>query len=345
LNFKFLLTKRRLGDHLEDPRRNNFGLIRLAAALLVMETHSHGLSGDDPDRYYASFHASFLGLPTFFFLSGLLVTQSLYKSTSWKNFCWKRLLRIYPAPCFAILVTAFIIGPLVTTDTLRDYFTSPILYRYLEGCSLIHINFLLPGVFTHSALGTDSVNASLWTIALELKLYMGLLIGWLVKVPGKRILLLFGILALIIASRFIKNGTTGRLLNPYSIQFLTGVLCYLYKDKLVSRGYWLLLLPLAFFLGNRLNIALYTAYLLIPALVIFTATHGVSLLRRITPKADLSYGIYVFAFPVQQLVANYLHPASPFILFVLSVIAVLPLAILSWFGVEKKALQLKGMVR
>ncbi|HEY4065247.1 MAG TPA: acyltransferase [Puia sp.] len=349
MNIKFLYTRRTLGSHLENPRLNNFGLIRLIAALMVMETHSHILTAEDNDFYYTSFHLDFLGLPIFFFLSGLLVTQSLHNSPSWKNFLWRRFLRIYPAPCLAILTAALIMGPLVTTCSLKDYFTSPILYKYLEGCSLVHINFLLPGVFTRSPLGTDSVNSSLWTIALELKLYLALLIAWLIKIPQKIPLLLLLLAAITItASHFLKQDAMSRLLRPWltlGTHFLLGILAYLFKDKIVSRGYWLLLLPIAFLVSIRLNILYTMGFLLIPALVIFTATHGIRFLKKITPTADLSYGLYVFAFPVQQLVANYLHPANALILFMLSVVAALPLAILSWFGVEKRALRLKNRVR
>jgi len=312
---------------------------------MVMETHSHILAGKE--TYYSSFHISFLGLPSFFFLSGLLVTQSLYNSPTWKNFAWRRFLRVYPGGIFAILATALILGPCVTSYSLKDYFTSPLLYQYLESCSLIHINFRLPGVFQHSALGTDSVNASLWTISLELKLYLGLLAARMLKWPGKRWTLLILVAAGITAFFLIKKDGPGRWTLPYltyGVQFLSGVLCYLYKDKIRIRGYWLFLIPLAFALSLWLDILLLTAYFLIPALVLFTATYGTEWCKKITPKADLSYGIYIYAFPIQQLVANYLHPATPLTLFLESAVAVLPPALLSWYAVEKRALRLKEKV-
>ncbi len=335
-------------------------LIRLAAALMVMETHSHILAGKEKDPYFQQhFHFSFLGLPSFFFLSGLLVTQSLYTSSSWKNFLWKRFLRLYPAACLSILAAALIMGPCVTAFGIKDYFSSPLLYQYLQTCSLIRIHFLLPGVFNHSALGTDSINSSLWTISMEIKLYIGLLAAWLVKIPGKRKILLALIATLIAISCFLTkygieniNGMEWmewiypKLLPylTYGVLFLAGVLCNLYKDRIIIRGYWIILLPLTFIASFWLGIFFFTSYILIPALVIFAAIHGSAYLKKITPKADLSYGIYVFAFPVQQLVANYLHPAGPFRLFLYSVAAVLPLAILSWYGVEKRSMALKQRI-
>ncbi len=195
---------------------------------------------------------------------------------------------------------------------------------------------------------------------MEIKLYTGLLITWLIKIPGKRKILVALITILITINCISTNYEIGNIIDnstgltrvfstlkpylSYGVLFLAGVLCNLYKDRIVIRGYWLFLLPLAFVASLWLNIFFYTSYILVPALVLFTATNGSAFLKKITPKADLSYGIYVFAFPVEQLVANYLHPAGPFPLFLYSVAAVLPLAILSWFGVEKKALALKKRV-
>ena len=339
---------RTLGEYIASDNQNNFRLLRLIAAAMVVETHSHLLIYDKTSSAYfsQSFHLSFLGLPSFFFLSGLLVTQSLYHSSSWKNFLWKRVLRIYPAACFSVLATALIMGPLITTLPLKDYFLSPLFYRYLASCTLLHTSFLLPGVFTHSLLGTPSVNSSLWTVSMELKLYLGLLLTAPISITWKKRGLPLLIIAAMTCYFWKKNDIPTPFLPwfTYGVQFLSGALCYLYKDKIIIPRYGILLLPLLFFLSLKLKIYFYTAYLLIPALVIFTGACAVTQVKRITPKPDLSYGIYVFAFPVQQLVANYLHPAGPFQLFILSMVAVAPLAILSWYGVEKKALRAKRLI-
>lgn len=344
--FNWLYTGKPLSEHIEDRSLNNFGLIRLLAAFMVMESHSHLLARQD-GYYLRTFHLSYLGLPSFFFLSGILVTQSLYNSSSWKNFCWRRFLRIYPGATVAILVTALLIGPAVTTNNLIDYFSSPILYQYLESCTLLHINFILPGVFKNSVLQTDSVNASLWTVSLELKLYAGLLVAWMLKWPGKRIVLLTLIAALIPAFFLLKGGAWEQRTLPYltyGVQFLSGVACYLYRDKIILRGYWLFILPAAFALSCRLHILSLTAYFLIPAGILFFATRGLTWTKKITPGADLSYGIYLYAFPIEQLTANYLHPASPLILFFTTALTTLIPATLSWYAVEKRALRLKHKV-
>jgi len=175
-----------LKESIAGEDRNNFKFIRLAAALLVVEGHTRRLFHREADiDSNIQFHILYLGLPTFFFLSGLLVAQSLEKSSSWKQFVWKRILRLYPAPCLSILCCACIMGPILTTLPLKSYLTSPMLYQYLAGCSIIKIFYRLPGVFDHSVNGSQGVNNSLWSLTLEWKLYAGLLIVSLIRVPYK----------------------------------------------------------------------------------------------------------------------------------------------------------------
>src|SRR5690348_2467458 len=111
-----MIRGRPLADLIASGRQNNFQLLRLIAAVMVVEAHSHYLLYDDSKEAYYNqpFHISYLGLPSFFFLSGLLVTQSLYHSASWKRFLWKRILRIYPAACLSVLAAALIMGPIIT---------------------------------------------------------------------------------------------------------------------------------------------------------------------------------------------------------------------------------------
>jgi len=345
-----MIAGRPLEEYLTSPGQNNFQLVRLLAASMVVETHSHILFYDDSRIAYLNqpFHLSFLGLPAFFFLSGLLVTQSFFKSSSSKNFLWKRFLRIYPAAWFCLLTTAFIMGPAVTTLPLKDYFSSPQLYRLLVSLSLFHTNLYLPGVFTHSVLGTSSTNASLWTISLELKLYLALTFAGPVikKIPAAKHLLL-PVIVSAVAFYGWKNPSIPSAVKPwctYGVQFLSGVACYLYRDKIIIRPFLILLLPFLFFLSFRLHIYFYTAYLLIPATVILSGTFAVTQLHRITPAPDLSYGIYIFAFPIQQLIANYILPSGPIQFFLLSMAAIIPVAIISWYGIEKRALGLKNRV-
>jgi peptidoglycan/LPS O-acetylase OafA/YrhL len=151
-------------------RNNNFNLIRLGAALIVIAIHCVGEYGN----------YGILGVPAFFFISGLLVTESLRTSKSWKKYFVHRALRIYPAAIVCIILLAFVIGPIVTTLSAANYFSDPDVYRFLSNCLLLRIEYKLPGVFTQPFLESASVNASLWTLQLVLKLSLGLLVVFFV---------------------------------------------------------------------------------------------------------------------------------------------------------------------
>ena len=347
----------RLQDHLQNDHKNNFTLIRLIAALIVVKQHSFSsTAANSPTDFMSLFHISALGLPSFFFISGMCVSQSLERSSSWKSFLWKRFLRLYPAACLSIFFCAFILGPIVTTWKMKDYFSSHLLYQFLSTCFLIQVKYQLPGVFDNSLMGHSSVNSSLWTICLELKLYLGLLIFWLLKIPGKKYFLFLMIVTFLIAGQVYPDKTDffiykliGRHVNIFGqftciLVFLTGILVNIYKQKIVIKNYWLIIILILFIAIVKFSSLRLLVFILIPAVNLFVATKGLHFLKKITPKSDLSYGIYVFAFPFQQVVANYLHPQNTWLFFFLTLLIVLPFAFFSWFMVEKKALSLKKIV-
>ncbi len=205
-------------------------------------------------------------------------------------------------------------------------------------------------------MGTSSINSSLWTISLELKLYLALLFFWLIRIPGKKYILIALLIISIVAGQFFaieideyitrligKQITTFGYLT-YGSMFLAGVCCYVFRNKITIKPYWIFLIALLFTSINIKN-SLITGILLIAVLNLFVAVSRVNFLKKITPNADLSYGIYVFAFPVQQVVANYLHPDNTWSFFFLVLVCILPLAIFSWYLIERKALHLKKLVR
>jgi peptidoglycan/LPS O-acetylase OafA/YrhL len=359
LNLDWLNRGTRLQDHLQNDHQNNFTLIRLIAALIVVKQHSFSaIAQNSKDSLMSVLHMSALGLPSFFFISGLLVSQSLELSSSWKNFLWKRFLRLYPAACLSILFCAFILGPIVTTWSIKDYFSSHVFYQFLSTCFLIQVKYQLPGVFDNSLIGHSSINSSLWTVCLELKLYLGLLFFWLLKIPGEKYFLFLLILLFFIAGQVFPNETdaaiyklTNRHINIFgeftcTLVFLTGVLANMYKQKITIKNSWLLFISIYFILSiyfSNLLLHLFL-FIFIPAVNLFVATKGISMLKKITPKPDLSYGIYVFAFPLQQIVGNYLRPTNTWTFFLLTILVVLPFAFFSWYMVEKKALSLKRLV-
>jgi peptidoglycan/LPS O-acetylase OafA/YrhL len=296
---------------------------------------------------------SFVGLAIFFFLSGLLVTQSLYHSSTWKNFLWKRFLRLYPAAWLAIIFCLFILGPLLTTFSLHSYFTDPLFFQYATSLSLFRVSYLLPGVFVHSPVD-PSVNAPLWSISLELKLYLGLLIFYTIKFSYKKVLIVFLVLAAVLVNSFlydavensIRNFSHSFVLYPYvayTPYFLVGVLCFIYRHKIYSNFYFALFASLIAYVSVKFNFFFLAKIVVIPILVLYASSFKPMLIKKITPKPDLSYGLYVFAYPVQQIISQIIRTTNiaAWKLTLLCILCTLPFALFSWYVVEKKALSFK----
>jgi peptidoglycan/LPS O-acetylase OafA/YrhL len=351
-----IIKAKRLADHLRNPAQNNFKLIRLFCALLVIISHCY--RDKDPILWLTGglFGGSGFAMPAFFFLSGLLVAQSLEDSSSRGNFLWKRFLRLYPAAVAAIVLTACLIGPIVTSLPLNNYFTHPLFFRYLQSSLLIRIWFQLPGVFDRSPLGA-SVNSSLWSLALEWKCYAGLFLVSFIRRKKSYTPLLFILLALLILADTFYGPveSAGKdlfgprfVLYPYSgltAQFILGVLAWQFRQKIIIQRWWPIAILLTAWTAARLGIFPYAYYLLLPATLLYAAVTAAGLLRYLTPRPDLSYGLYVWAFPIEQLAINYLQPSSPNLLFLETLLLTIPLALFSWHAIESPALRLKRRIK
>ena len=319
---------------------------------MVITTHCYGLQ--DPLAWIGG--GSKIAMPAFFFLSGLLVAQSLDHSSSLRSFLWKRSLRLYPGACLVVLLSACVIGPLVTTLPPGTYFSHPLFFQYLRTCFLIQIYFDLPGVFEHSIIG-PSVNVSLWSLSLELKLYIALALSTFIPKKSRIPLTAMAILLLFITGTFFYSSTEIRLkdlfsdnfvLYPYTelaVYFLIGNLCYHFRNRIIIRNYWLPIILLTWWPGLHSPFHDLALFLLIPALVLFLSSSQAKWIHAITPKSDLSYGLYVWAFPIEQLVANYLYRGNFTLRFLLILLFTTSIAFLSWNLVEKPALKLKKRIK
>ncbi|MDI3320084.1 acyltransferase family protein [Pinibacter soli] len=330
--------------------KNNFDAIRHLAALIVIYVHCTLFVG--PVGYAGAF-----GVPVFFFLSGLLVSQSFEASGTVKNFIWRRLLRIYPAAVVVILICALVMGPIITSLTPGDYFKSPVFFKYISSVFLVQIHFDLPGVFETSPI-ERSVNACLWTLPLEIKMYVFSLMWGLLKFRNKNAVLIAITLFLIFigtacpqqAEFFFRTQIhfTNFKIFPYVSavpMYLLGMLSYSYRGKIVVRPYWFFIGLLLFLPFVGLPFFGYVVHICIAATTLGFTVLNIKWLKKITPNSDFSYGLYIYGYPVEQLLANYAYPhikgAS---LFLLIVLITFVLAFLSWNLIEKRALQFKNYI-
>lgn len=337
---------------------NNFDFLRVLAALLIAFSHSYALLnqyGREPFMLASNHHydGSFIALGIFFAISGFLITKSVVNSTSLLQYAWKRFLRIQPLLIVVTLLSIFIIGPLFTDLKLGSYFSRFDTYTYLRNIfPATGIQFGLPGVFAHN-LKEDGVNGSLWTLIVEERLYIFTAIVFLLHRKYKKLYIAFIVLynLLYVWNNNVAHFSSSNILNGqsafYALVFLNAGIFYLSGFDFKNKTSWLhVLIALILLLVSLYFPALYYFQLIfIPLLVILFAY-----LKLPTNKAgrygDFTYGIYIFSFPVQQMmIAVSKGNMEPLQLFAYTAAICLPLAILSWHLLEKKMLDLKRRVQ
>ncbi len=337
-------------------RDNNFNLIRLMAALSVIFSHSVAALGLPSSREFFFDHLGLslaeMAVDVFFVTSGFLVTGSLVNRGDVIAYLWARALRIYPAMWAMLVITVLALAPALTTLPLVDYFASPAMHEYFVKCATLigGVRYSLPGVFETNPLHGE-FNGSLWTLPIEMRLYCYLAAGWLVLAAVPAIRLKAMSLALpIAAAAFLFVILRGRLLGtPFNVadtrifMFLYGSTLYLWRDRVpVSPA--ILAGALALLLATSFDkAAFFAAYVFcLGPLVLHLAYLPKGRVRAFNDWGDCSYGVYIYAFPIQQTLA-FLFPGMPLILMIVGSGAItLGVASLSWTLIERRALALKG---
>jgi peptidoglycan/LPS O-acetylase OafA/YrhL len=328
-------------------RQNNFDALRLVAALAVILSHAfliaQGTEKNDPLNWLTG-NQCMLGLTgvfVFFAVSGFLVTQSFEQTHSPLRYLIKRVLRIFPAYLVCLVVTAFLLGPVVTTLPLGEYLRRPEPYNYLYYNSFFDIRVHeLPGVmFVDNQVGLE-VNGSLWSLGAEFDMYLmvlGLGMLRLLKLPVCVALLALG-MACIHFDQLSFLGGWGWTLSF----FASGMILYKLRDTRIF-DWRIALLALT---GLAISIPLRQFILLFPVcgcyLALYLALHPKLPIIPATRFGDLSYGLYIFGWPSEQVVIWLLHGQTSWWLeFLLATLLAGGLAFLSWHLVEKRALRLK----
>lgn len=343
-------SERVLGDILA-PDANSFGVVRIALALAVLISHSFWLtSGDSSVEPLVGLTGRSLGeyaVAVFFILSGLLVAQSLANASSIGEFAARRVLRVFPGLIACVLFTACLLGPALSLMSPSAYFSDPAVLGYVAKTSMtITGGAALPGVFDRLPVH-GLVNGSLWTLKYELACYfvLGLLgAAGLFNVRWRTAAI--ALLAIVIVAASLQSSKPmaaySQLDNArhFAVCFGLGVLGYLARERiplhplllvsllsvvLVTRGTSVFDLACAMFIG-------YAAVLL--------ASVDLGALRQTVAENDLSYGVYIYAFPVQQALLQLYPGVGPVELSIAAAAIVLPLAGLSWSCVERPAMAL-----
>jgi len=346
-------------NNLLEEKKYGFGVLRLFLAILVIYEHSFTLGGFGKDLLKRipgfDFSTALIAVMSFFVISGFLVTKSYLNSSNIIQFGYKRFLRIMPGFWFCLLITSFGFGLLIyymENFSITNYFSmspnGPV--DFIKNNFFLLIRQYQIGELLSSNPFPFVLNGSLWTLFLEAKAYIFLgILGFTGMLKRKVIILsayclLVGFLATKIEIPYNPNPILRLIFDHYFLTFLTyflgGSVLYLYKNKIQFTHKFSLFLLVIFVLSYFLRLEHAVLAVTLPYWIIYLGT--------ITPKSvfdsnvDFSYGIYIYAFPVMQLAAYLGANTSQVIFFLTSIVLTLPLALFSWFMIEKPFLSLKN---
>lgn len=296
-----------------------------------------------------------LGVSIFFFLSGMLIIQSWLHDSNLKRFFLKRALRIFPALIVVVCLTVFVLGPIVFVGEASTYFGQKETWLYLSNAVLI-IHHYIPGVFEQNPY-IGAINGSLWTLPLEFICYITIAIAGYIGIFKKLGFILSALVIMVVSmavvflflpDHFITHVT---LVSYFWWGALFGYLnfnkSYLQELSVKLKAFLVVLLIVIvllymFLLPNGFERTL--LLLIICSLVLFAyGSSAFSFWSRYV--GDLSYGVYIYAFPVQQTLVMYFTfnqlPLNPFEQFCYAMIITAVLAYISWHFVESKSLKFK----
>lgn len=331
-------------------RENNLDFLRLMGALAVIVGHAFvlvGRLGDVPRVLGVPIHQ--MGVCVFFVISGYLITKSWVRRPHLPSYLLARGLRIFPALGVVSLGTVLVLGTVLTSLPVERYLAEPGTWRYMLNVLLRPV-FRLPGVFEDLPY-PGSVNGSLWTLPAEFACY--LLVPLLMVLPKAARVPATVILALGVAWYALEGTAPGIFWGTSALQsatpwvfFLGGMLCAL----LVPRDAFRLDLAFVLLVVSLVATALVPGqwrvvlWITLPYTILSFGLTATPFLRRSSRFGDVSYGLYIFAFPVQQVVIAHLGvlPLAANVGVVTGVTLVLAFA--SWHLVEAPAMTLKTRV-
>lgn len=336
-----------VAEALANPH-NNFGLLRLVMALAVVVSHAFSVTDgrveQEPWFQTTGFTLGEHAVNGFFAVSGFLVTMSFVRR-GWRDYVVARLLRIAPGLIAATLIVALVLGAAMTTLDRSAYFSDPRLWRFISGTlTTFKSAAALPGVFETNPLPFPL--GTVWTLKYETLCYLGVLVAGVAGILARPRLALAALLVLTLAvvlrevmAPHGSKGTETALRLP--LIFLAGGVIYLYRETIplslpLLVVALLALVPLSFTPLYKAALYLVTAWGVLVLALAPTLTR-----RSVEPPADLSYGVYLYGWPVQQALHALFPSLGAVALLWPSLAVTVVVAALSWYLIEKPALGLK----
>ncbi|HUH85784.1 MAG TPA: acyltransferase [Stellaceae bacterium] len=340
-------------------RHNNFDALRLVAATAVIFSHafllSEGTEAHEPLKWLTGQTIlGIVGVFVFFVISGYLVTQSWEATGSASRFAVKRGLRIWPGLALCILLCGFVLGPLVTRLALGAYLASDGTWDFVLQNLVLNVEHNnLPGVrFSgYDAFGT-AVDGPLWSLPCEVVMYaMVLALGAarLLRLPVLLALLALGLARLIFDQAVNDLAQSRGFVLRFAADtswllafFVAGMILYKLRHYPIFDGRVALLAAIALVASAALG----RLVLLFPFfgayLILYLAQTPWLPPLPAARYGDLSYGLYIYGWPVEQTLLYATGGALAWWqLFPVAFVMSAALAFMSWHLVEKRVLRLK----
>jgi peptidoglycan/LPS O-acetylase OafA/YrhL len=337
---KHIFFKDTMLEHEEKSKRNNFTLLRMILATSVLFGHSFPIvgKGSDPISVALLQPTEWIGsmaVNGFFFISGFLVVGSFVRRGAF-NYILSRALRLYPAVLVYSVITILVIGPIFSSVSLNEYFLARPWFNFINA-GLWQWSHNLPFVFQHNPI-PGATNGSAWTLPAELRSYILICCIGFFGALDTKIRANFSLIGLLLVCRFFYSdlplfGGYASFQTPL-IYFLTGSIFLINRNIIPMNHY----VNVFFCLLTVISIKFGFLYFMLPIFMGYILLNFVYRVPYINVDrvGDLSYGIYIYAWPVQQLI--WYPGQGPYENFFISLFFVSFLAYLSWHFVEKPAL-------
>lgn len=329
--------------------KNNFDIVRVVLAFIVMLVHSAEVTRNQSLSFFADYLNSDFAVKGFFAISGYLIARSYIRSSGLVSYALKRARRILPAYFFVILC-CFLIGLFLTTYQPIKFILDSGTIKYLAA-NLTFLNFAhpsLPGVFSSNP--NQSMDGSLWTIKAEITLYI--ILPFVIPFIQKNYKLTISIILLIAVSWFLyftkiyhgpKGGTIAKQFVYLSSFFFVGSLYSLNEVVFKRIGFITIVSLCCYFIFRGSSFNVFIEMIAFPSVVIYACTSFFKEIH-INKVGDLSYGIYLYHWPIIQLIQHYgIFDRHPYLGEILLVISTCSVSYLSWHLLENKFLKRKSV--
>lgn len=337
-------------------RDNNFNLIRFLAAFLVLLSHSYAIAigrEAEPLRQMIGISWGGIAVDIFFITSGFLITSSYFNRNNIFHFAWARILRIYPALFVAVLFCVFIIGLGFTTISAWEYVKNEQTHDFLIKNVILFfgVKFGLPGVFADNPV-KYLVNGSLWTLPIEIKMYvyLGAVLFLLNKLRKKYTFVSLKLFVLLIAIASVIVNIINHFfpflafnINLFSM-FFVGSTYFIWRESIPLSSNIFIFIFAALVASLLYTEIFFIVYIFaLPYMILYLAYIPTGIVRKFNNVGDYSYGLYIYAFPVQQSIRALIPDIDVATIIILSFCITFILALLSWHLIEKQFMKKKEL--